>query len=89
VKVLDEAHRDSLEGHVTYEELAEAVRNMKNGKSPGSDGFPVEFFFLFFWKYLGNLILRCINECYDDGEFSHVQRQGVITCLPKPEKDDI
>jgi len=78
--------REGLEDEISYDELNEAVRIMKNNKSPGSEGFPVEFF-KFFWKDLGKLILRCINECYRDGEFSFVQRQGVITCIPKPEKD--
>ena len=59
---------------------------MKNDKSPGSDGFPVELF-EFFGKDSGNLISKCINECYVDGAFSFVQRQRVIICIPKPEKD--
>jgi len=75
-----------LEGEISYEELTEAVKSMKNGLSPGSDGFPVEFF-NFYWKYFGALLLRCADECYRDGEFSAVQRQGIITCVPKPEKD--
>ena len=87
IKVLYEADRDNCRS--AYEELVEAVRTMKNERSPGSDGFLVEFL-KFIWKYLCNLIFRCINECYNDGEFSHVQRQGVIACLPKnPKIDDI
>ena len=34
----------NLEGEITYTELATTLRNMKNGKSPGNDGFTTEFF---------------------------------------------
>jgi len=78
--------REEVESEISYDELNEAVRSMKNKKSPGSDGFPVEFF-QFFWKDLGKLIPRCINECNRDGEFSFVQKQGAITCIQNPEKD--
>ena len=37
-----------LEGEITLTELSLAVKNMKNSKSPGSDGFTAEFFFLIF-----------------------------------------
>ena len=33
-----------LEGEITYNELTNALNIMKNAKSPGNDGFRVEFF---------------------------------------------
>ena len=36
-----------LEGDIKYSELAEALKNMKNLKTPGNDGFTAEFFFIF------------------------------------------
>ena len=86
VQKIQDTDRDNLEGCITYEELTKAAKNMKNNKSPGSDGFPAEFF-KFFWKDLGHFILRSINESYDVGEFSCTQRQGIITCLPKSDRD--
>ena len=50
----------NLEGEITYTELATTLRNMKNGKSPGNDGFTTEFF-KFFWPDLGHYILRSLN----------------------------
>ena len=55
-----------LKGEILYEELTEAAKSMKNGKSPGSDGFPVEFS-KFYWKCFGVLLLRYINVHYQDG----------------------
>ena len=36
--------KTSLEGKITLDEASAALKNMKNNKSPGSDGFTVEFF---------------------------------------------
>ena len=75
-----------MEGDLTLEELALAVKNMSNNKSPGLDGFPVEFF-KFFWFDMGIFILNSINYGYKTGELSITQKQGIITCIPKSNKD--
>ena len=36
--------KTSLEGEITLDEASVALKNMKNNKSPGFDGFTVEFF---------------------------------------------
>ena len=58
---------------------------MKNEKSPGLDGYSVEFF-KFFWIDIGVFVLRSINYGYRTGLLSVTQKQGIITCLPKPNK---
>ena len=35
---------ESLEGRLYMQELTEALKNTKNNKSPGIDGYPIEFF---------------------------------------------
>ena len=76
---------EKLEGEIKLKELSDALKNMKNEKSPGLDGFTVEFF-NFFWTDLKFFILRSINYGYYTGSLSVTQKQGVITCLPKPNK---
>ena len=44
--------RMEMQKVVTMEEACKVLNNMKNDKSPGSDGFSVNFF-KFFWKDLG------------------------------------
>ena len=56
INKLDDIEKDDLEGPLTYSELAQSVKNMKNNKTPGADGFLVEFF-KFFWKEIGKIIL--------------------------------
>ena len=58
---------------------------MKNNKSPGLDGFTVEFL-KFFWIDIGQFILRSINYGYRTGSLSITQIQGILTCIPKPNK---
>ena len=86
IKKLTSEQAELLEGPITYKELCDVVKEMKNNKSPGLDGYTVEFY-KFFWSDLGQIILRALNEAYLNGELSVTHRRGVITCIPKPDKD--
>ncbi|KAJ8049706.1 hypothetical protein HOLleu_02565 [Holothuria leucospilota] len=59
---------------------------MSNNKSPGPDGYPMEFF-KYFWNDLGDYIRRALNDCYKTGSLSIPLSRGVITLIPKPNKD--
>ena len=39
--------------------------------------------FLCFLKKLGTFVMRVVNHSYLTGELSLVQRQGIITIIPK------
>ena len=82
---LNDAESESLEGYITYEEASLALKNMKNGKSPGTDGFTVEFF-KFFWKDIGQFVVRSLNDGFKNKRMSITQREGVIICIPKGDK---
>ena len=84
-KLTDE-QRDGISGNLTLKEIGSALKNMKNDKSPGSDGYSAEFY-KFFFRDLGAFLLRSINEGYSKGELSNTQKQGVIICIPKENKD--
>ena len=55
---------------------------MKHFKSPGVDGFTVEFY-KFFWNDIKIPLVKCLNESLDNGKFSVSQCQGLIKCIPK------
>ncbi|GFO33598.1 Pol-like protein [Plakobranchus ocellatus] len=74
-----------IEGKITYEEASTVLKNMKNNKSPGSDGFTIEFF-KFFWRDIGYFLIKSISHSFDSGHLSITQREGLITCIPKPGK---
>ena len=79
---LSNEDRDSLEGPLTYEECKIVLDSFQNDKSPGVDGFTVEFY-KFFYDLLGNDLLVCLNEGYEKQELTISQRRGIITLLPK------
>ena len=85
---LSDKDSKELEGEIFYSELGFALKNMKNNKSPGLDGFTVEFF-KFFWTDIGQFILQSLNYGYRNGSLSITQKQGVITCIPKQNKSRI
>ena len=74
------------EGKLTKDECYKVLKEMKVNKSPGNDGFTVEFYCTF-WPILGDNIVGALNEAYDKGHLSTSQKQGVITLLEKEGKD--
>ena len=42
--------------------------------------------FKFFWIDFGRFIQRSLNIAYQSGSLSVTQKQGIITCLPNPNK---
>ena len=84
--VLGDELQKALDKPIEKQEVATAVMAMKNNKSPGIDGFGVEFY-KFFWKDLGIWVHRYIQEVFTNEKLSFTVNQGVITCIPKPGKD--
>lgn len=85
---VESCSKSKLEGPLTYQELLFCLKKTSNNTSPGFDGFSYEFF-KFFWKDLGHFILRSINASFNKGEFSESMKRGIITCIPKGNKDKI
>ena len=65
---LTEEQRDFCEGNLTFEECAKSLKAMLNGKSPGSDGYTVDFY-KFFWKDIGPFLFRSLHYGYQFGNF--------------------
>ena len=79
---LSPAEVESCEGLLTLPECHAALSGMSHGKTPGSDGFPMEFF-LSFWDVLGLDLVRILNVAYESGQLSTFQRRGLIIVLYK------
>ena len=85
IKKLTHSQALQLEGPVTLTELGNALKSMKNNKTPGIDGFPSEFFKVF-WCKLKSLILKAFNLSYQKKTLSVTLRQSIINCIPKGDK---
>ena len=84
VPKVPEGKKHLLEGKITINELKKALDSTKKNKSPGLDGYPIEFFKAF-WDDLSPFMLRSINNSFEKGSLPQSQR-GLITCLPKGDK---
>ena len=85
-KLLSEDEIKSCEGEVTEKECLNNLEAMPDGKSPGTDGFPAEFYKVF-WIDLKNILLSCYSFAFRTGQLSTSQRRSIISLIPK--KDSI
>jgi hypothetical protein len=83
---LSNEDREICEGQISIEEIGKALKQLKNGKSPGSDGFTTDFY-KFFWGDIKNIVLDSIIYAYEVGKLSIDQRRGIINLIPKKNKD--
>ena len=83
---LNDEEKMSCEGALTAQECANALKDMKNNTSPGSDGITTEFYKIF-WNDIKLFLLNSLNLSYNEGHLSELQSQSLITLLPKPDKD--
>ena len=65
-----------------------ALLQLKNGKSPGSDGFPPDFYKMF-WTRIKMHLLQSLNYGFNTGQQSVNQKRGILSLLPKPGKDHV
>ena len=83
---LSEDYKSLCKGKLTLNECWNAVSSMKNGKSPGNDGFTEEFYVTFFGE-LRPLLLKTFDYSFEKGELSAPQKQAVITLTKKNNRD--
>ena len=83
---ISDGQKSSMEGLITETELTSYLKKSKNNVSPGSSGFTSEFY-KFFWRDLRSFIANSINFGCEMGKLSITQRLGVITLIPKGDKN--
>ena len=84
-KISDD-ERGMLEGLFSFEECKEALKCLNDNKSPGEDGFTVEFFKCFF-NVVGSDLVESFNYAHEKGQLSISQKRGIITLIPKQDSD--
>ena len=69
IKQLGEESAKICEGRATKEECINSLNEMKNDKSPGSDGLTSEFYKRF-WEEIGDDVVQSNHSAFDKGELS-------------------
>ena len=82
---LSKEQSNSCEGDIFEGECLAALKSLRNGQTPGSDGLPKEFY-LSFWDVVKDDFVEMPNHCLMDGYMPATLRQAIITLLFK--KDD-
>jgi exonuclease III len=73
---------DVLISPFTESEVKEAVFQMEHNKAPGPDGFPAEFYQVF-WGIIKNDLLPLFNDLHREALDLHSLNFGIITLIPK------
>ncbi|KAG1925668.1 hypothetical protein F2P79_025375 [Pimephales promelas] len=79
---VDEESNNDLQQTLSVQELYTAMMSIENGKSPGIDGLPVEFYKTL-WPVIGEDLLTVLNDSLKTGLLPLSCRRAVITLLPK------
>ena len=77
---------DTYEELLTLEKCTNSLKQFMNSITPGSDGFNIEFY-RFFWNAIGPIMVDSFNYASETGEMSVSQKRGIISLIPKKEKD--
>ena len=78
---LSKEAKNNLESPFTTEEVFKAIQSLQSGKSPGLDGFPIEFYKKY-WHLIQNLFLAYVNEVLQSG-ISDSRNVSVVKLLYK------
>jgi hypothetical protein len=86
IQGLADEDKEELECPITIEEISKAIKDLATNKSPGTDGLSSEFY-VYFWPQIQNLVWESINYAIENNRLSIDQRRGILTLIPKKDKD--
>lgn len=71
---------------ITSDEMDKAVGSLSLDKSPGCDDLTANFY-KHFWSILKEPFVLLLKEAIENMTFPSTKKQGIITLIPKPDKD--
>jgi hypothetical protein len=83
---ITEEHKQQCDIEITIQETGTALKDLQNGKSPGSDGFTPDFY-KFFWPNIKEIVFESIVYASINKHLSIDQKRGIINLIPKKDKD--
>ncbi|KAK3222934.1 hypothetical protein Dsin_009959 [Dipteronia sinensis] len=74
--------KDFLDSAFSMEDVREALFQMDPLKSPGIDGFPVDFYQRF-WSVVGKDVSKVCLECLNEGHYMKMINHFLLCLIPK------
>ena len=71
---------------ISQGEILGAIKQLKSGKTPGSDGLPIEFYKTFANK-VSQILLKIYTCAYEERKMPQTSMAGILNLIPKPGKD--
>ena len=83
---LSQEDSNSCKTDIRLDEFYDTLQTCSDNKSPGSDGFPCEFYKAF-WPEIKHLLYESYKYALVSENLSAIQKQGIISLIPKKDKD--
>ena len=71
---------------MSIDECKRALMTMESNKTPGTDGLTSQFY-RYFWNAVSKFMVESFNHALQHGSLSISQRQGIISLIPKNNKN--
>ncbi len=84
----DVTAKDNLDEPIRLQEISDSIQKMQSGKSPGPDGYPVEFYKKFS-SQLSPILLEMFNHSFRQNHLPRTLTEASISLLLKPGKDPL
>lgn len=79
---VSETENEALTAEFSEKEVREAIFQMKHNKAPGPDGFPAEFYQVF-WSLIKDDLMAMFRDFHNDDLNLFSLNFGIITLIPK------
>ncbi len=88
IKGISTANKVLCEAPITLSDVEDATKKLKLNKSPGTDGLTSEMYKLFS-RDLARFLHKVYIESIDNKKLPPSLTQGLLTLIPKPQKDSL
>ena len=70
---------------ITVSDIHSAIMGMKNNKTPGKDGIPIDFYKVF-WRQLKEAFTNMVNKAYEEKNLHSTAKEGILNLIPKTQQ---